>query len=361
MSNRPRQHHYVPKFYLAGFTRSGTADGELYVLDQSRANGWTISPTNAAKQRDYYAVDVGPEVDPNIMEQQILSPLEGDFSRVIRTIAEQERLPPRNDVCVFSDFALFLNFVAIMVARVPRTRTLVNNLAEIYVKQLLRETLSTPEGWERFKQDVRALGHQVGDDEYEKYRQLAMGEEYQVDLDRTSHVLMMEKIVDDLLPALAIRNWSLGIVHPDAPDLICSDVPVGITPTKRADLTQPILPDSPHTHVTIPITRRLAALGHFEDIPPVFRITEKGVAIWNSVTALEATQLFAPGPDFLIGTDQTICRGSELLRLLQKRKQLETAEADEEFNRLLAELGIESKSPPLPTDFSRADMYSDHN
>ncbi len=36
MANRPRKHHYVPQFYLAGFSDDRTAEGNLNVLDTVR-------------------------------------------------------------------------------------------------------------------------------------------------------------------------------------------------------------------------------------------------------------------------------------------------------------------------------------
>lgn len=53
----PRQHHYVPAFYLAGFTAGGTKDGKLFVIDRKRATTYETTPRNAAKSRDFYAVE----------------------------------------------------------------------------------------------------------------------------------------------------------------------------------------------------------------------------------------------------------------------------------------------------------------
>ena len=47
MANRPRKHHYVPAFYLAGFTMSGSDEDRLCVFDQSQIKSWPSSPRNA--------------------------------------------------------------------------------------------------------------------------------------------------------------------------------------------------------------------------------------------------------------------------------------------------------------------------
>src|SRR5260370_18814289 len=138
MSERSRMHHYVPSFHLAGFTSSGDESGDLYVLDQARAEEWKSSPRKTARQRDFYAVDVGPSEDPSLMEQ-ILGRLEGQFSHVVRDIIEQKRLPSD------ADFDCFLNFVALMTVRIPRTRQVTSLAIDRELKEKLRQVLATPD------------------------------------------------------------------------------------------------------------------------------------------------------------------------------------------------------------------------
>lgn len=314
MASRPRKHHYLPKFYLAGFTHSGDVHGDLYVLDLSAIKEWKSSPEQTANQRDFYAVDLGPTEDPSMMEQ-ILGRLEAKFSRVIRKIVENERLPSG------IDFDWFLNFVALMAVRIPRTRKLFSHVTDRVMKDQLRRQLASVEGWKQFKQVVEIDGKKIRDDEYEAYRRFANSEEYNVDLDQTSHVQMMVDMVDPLLPALAARNWYLGIAADDAPDLICSDFLVSEWPTKSADLTKPLTLTSPGTFLTFPITRRLIALATFERKPPVVEVNQEGIALFNTITARQARQLFAPGPDFTyLAHDKSIKRKSDLLQFLCKRQ-----------------------------------------
>jgi hypothetical protein len=181
--------------------------------------------------------------------------------------------------------------------------------------------LATPDGWKQFKQDVESLGKQVRDDEYEEYRRFAMSDDYYVDFDQSSHVQLMVKMIDALLPALAARNWSLGIAANDAPDLISSDVPVWLSPTTGADLSKPLTLDCPDTLLTFPITRRLIALAQFEPKSPIVGVHPMGIAGFNTMTAKEASQLFASGPDFTyLAADRTIRQKADLLDFLRKRQ-----------------------------------------
>jgi hypothetical protein len=139
-AQRPRKSHYLPKFYLAGFTANGEAEADLYVFDQTTLREWPSCPNKAATERDFYVVDLGPTEDPDVMEK-VFSRLEGDFSRVVRDIIARRQLPTDD-----ADFNWFLNFAASMVARTPRTRKLAAGAIDKATKAELRKVLSTPEG-----------------------------------------------------------------------------------------------------------------------------------------------------------------------------------------------------------------------
>jgi hypothetical protein len=314
-SERPRKSHYLPRFFLAGFTACGEVGGDLYVFDQTTGQSWLSSPRKAVTERDFYVVDLGPAEDPDVMEK-ILSRLEGEFSRVLRDIITKKRLPSGGE-----DFNWFLNFVASTVTRIPRTRKIASSAIDKAMKAELRQALATREGWTQFRQVCAAAGRQVRDDQYEEYRQVAESEDYSADLDQTSHVQMMvTHMMDALLPALAERSWALGIATDDAPDFICSDVPVGVWPVKGADVGKPLTFLSRNTVLSFPITRRLVAIARYESQKPVRLVIPKGVSLFNTWTLSEARQIFSPAPDFSYLTLDGTIGGKADLREYHRRR-----------------------------------------
>jgi hypothetical protein len=281
MAQRFRKNHYLPKFWLAGFTQSGDIDDDLHVLDLAHVNEWKSSPEQAANRRDFYAVDFGPNTDPSIVEQ-ILSGVEGQCSQVIREIIKNKHLPASDG------FDVFLNFIALMVVRTPRTRSLFSLVSDSVVKDHVRAIFATPKGWCEFRRVLEDRGMHTEDKDFERYEQFALGEDYSADLDQTSHVQMMVEMIDPLLPALAARHWSIGIAAEHAPDLICSDFPVSAWPTKDADMSKPLSLNSPHTLLSFPITRRLIALAAFEPQTPIVEVRERGIALFNTITVTGA-------------------------------------------------------------------------
>ena len=292
-ANRPRKSHYLPKFYLAGFTASGEAEDALYVFDQATLADWPSSPKKAATERDCYVVDLGPSEDPDLIEK-VFGYLETEFSRVLRDIITRRQLPTDAE-----DFNWFINFVASMVVRIPRTRKVAAGVIDRASKAQLRQALATPEGWAAFRQVCISGGHHIGEDEHEEYKRFVENEDYAVDLDQTSHMRMMTKeMMDSLLPALAERIWSLGIATDDATDFVCSDMPVGVFPAKGSDIGKPINLLSRDTVLTLPINRRLIAIARYEHRSPVQLVIPKGVALINFWTLSDARQIFSPAPDF---------------------------------------------------------------
>jgi hypothetical protein len=89
--NIPRKHHIVPAFHLAGFTRTGTIDGQLHVFDYLHAaRHYSARPRNVCKEQDYFRV-YEPDVDPFIVERD-MALLEQDYAKVLHEIRVKGRL-----------------------------------------------------------------------------------------------------------------------------------------------------------------------------------------------------------------------------------------------------------------------------
>jgi hypothetical protein len=315
-AERPRKSHFLPQFYLAGFTASGRVDDDLYVVDQATLREWPSCPKKAATERDLYVVELGPGEDPDVIEK-IFSRLEGEFSRVLRDIIARRELP-RDAV----DFNWFLNFVASTATRIPHMREVMAGVIDKATKAELRQQLATAEGWARFREVVVAAGHQLRNVQHEVYKRFAESEGYSVNLDQTTHVQMMvTQLIDALLPALAERHWSLGIADDDVPDFVCSDMPVGVFPVRGADIGKPINLLSRETMLSFPINRRLVALARYNKRSPVQVVTAPGVRLFNYWTISSARQVFSPSPDFSLMTPPGDVWGkAELLEFLRRMK-----------------------------------------
>ena len=315
MANRPKKHHYVPAFYLAGFTVAGSDNSRLYVFDQSQIKIWPATPRTVGYANDFYVTDLGPGVDPTAFESRVLAGVEGKASGVIRTAIETERLPEGPDLNVL------LNFVALMAARTPRIRGLVGQVTDLFVKAQVQSLIATDEGWQQFRKSGLEAGVQQSDEEAEQMRQFILSGEYDIDLDQTSHVQKIVELVNATLPLLAERRWSLGVAAPGVPDFVCSDAPVSAAPTNRFGSGDELHLANHHTLLSMPLTRRAILLGSYEERPSMFRVNEFGVLSMNALTIAEAKYIYFGEDDFAyLGSDKKLKQRADLEESLRRRE-----------------------------------------
>jgi hypothetical protein len=290
--SEPRKHHYVPQFYLAGFTRSGTKEGELFVLDLKRQRRWTSSPANVAHQRDYYKIDNETEADPNGIERA-LAKVEGECGAVIQRIIESRALPDEQD------FDVFLNFVAMMAARVPHIRNALNDSAGEVARKQAWYLLNTAAGHQEYREMLRAAGKEVSDADIEATAKLLNEGAFTFNMDQTSNVNYMLRIAGGILPLLSERKWTLWFAADGAPDLICSDVPVVLAWTKANAGPLPPAFVTPGTTLSIALNRRIVAISSFEGQISFDAMPAEAVAKINTLSVQIATQLYSADAEFI--------------------------------------------------------------
>jgi hypothetical protein len=329
MANQPRKHHYVPEFYLAGFTESGTDDGRLHVLDKEQLRQWSSTPKGAAHRRDFYAVDLGPEHDPMFVERTLGS-CEGKWSSVLRTVIDQQTLPQDESI------ADLLAFVAFMAVRVPRIRGQIADFLDKASKAELRATMASSQGREQFRQVIETYTqtlsaserakfeqHVKDDTDFEELAAFVNSDNYTVNYDQTWHVQTMIQNALRLLPVFGLRRWGLCNTPEDAPALICSDWPVCLTWLEQVCGPYPPGFGVRNTLLTIPLSSRLLLASTFEEIPAKRTLTRPEVAMMNSRTQRSADQIYSPEHDFSWQKeDGTIGDARDLLEALRTRTPL---------------------------------------
>jgi hypothetical protein len=253
-----RSHHYVPEFYLAGFTRAGTRDDFLFVRDRIEEKGWRQRPRELACERDYYRVEV-EGVAPDAVEKA-LGEFETQAADAIRRIREAREL------VAGEDFDTLLNFVAIQAARVPQFREMFERNKIHFTKFHLRMVLGHPEAFAHFAEERRREGRELPPDmTREKLIEFLEDESrYTVEIPREASIKNMVEMAEHLLPVLAARRWMLMVSEDEEADFICSDRPVILIPT-RADGPRFLGFGQTHTEVLMPLDRRTALVGHFGD------------------------------------------------------------------------------------------------
>jgi hypothetical protein len=319
MPPEPRRHHYLPQFYLAGFTISGEKDGDLYVINRDDGRQWKGTPNSVGHQRDFYRVDDVPGMEPFALEKDF-SEFEGKVAHVLEQIFVDKRLPDGGE-----EANLLINFVAIMTARVPRTRNVFSEPLKAIAKRFIEMRMATPERFKRGIEAMRAKGLEVPDEsEYEALREFVQGGKYEVEINPAFHIWQLIEVQKTLVPLLGNRRWTLYVCGDGDPEFIVSDCPVALTwsdPNTPPGFFGPGF-GLPGTDVTVPLGRGFALLGRFEGEHGNVGVPAPAwVAGLNSRTGLYAERFVCSGrEDFTwLRSDGQICPATALMDQFKKR------------------------------------------
>jgi hypothetical protein len=317
-----RRHHFVPRFLLGGFTDTSQPDGFLFVHDlKGHRRRWRMRPTGVAHVRDFYRVEV-EGADPGLAESA-LAKVESDAAPIIRRIIDTDELPHGDE------FETLLDFVAILAARVPKRRSVVQRFLSDLARMTLDISTATPERYaaqlQRLRQESKDR-NDLPDVSFEKMREFVRNDP-QFEVDRTWSVKTMFDEAEIIRRLLPWRTWALLRAQPDAPNFIVSDNPVSILPA-RPEAAGPfggVGWGMPHTFVFVPLHRRAALFGSLNDLPPVgppetrhldaaLPVTLRTVAAVNSGTlACAEKHVYTPLEDFIwMKPDNTIGHASDL-------------------------------------------------
>lgn len=303
----PRRHHYLPQFYLAGFTPSGRKDDLLHVLDMRTGRCWKSKPIGVASQLDYYRLDQDA-FDPFAFEKG-LSRFEGQAAATLKEVLAQRAIPD------FEHRLTLINFIASTAIRVPSQRNMLAEAKKQVATMALQLAVSSPERWEALTSRMKAAGQLVGDVSYEEVRDFAMDESrYTIELSQEALIETTFKALDSIIPLLLDRKWSIALAGDGAGDFICCDDPVA----RHWSISQhpPIVPGFSlrHSFIVMPLDRRTALLGEWEGEEEVFTIGRQGVAELNSLIMHSASRfLFLPSQDIYWLTQDGRIAGEEEL------------------------------------------------
>lgn len=320
MRDKPaRKHHFLPQFYLAGFSASSSKDDFLWVFDQTEVKQWRARPADIAHQRDFYRVDL-PGVDPDAIEQAF-SIFETRAAPVVKKIVDTRNLPSGEE------FVVLLNLIAWIAVKIPGLRTSLGKFIEDVAKKTMGLVVATPKRWEatlgRMREQGYELGHNVN---YEDMRAFVESDEFRVEMARNWYIRVVLNMMDAILPYLAARRWSLVIAEPDTGYFTCSDRPVALIWTTEMPAFYSAGFGMRNTQLTFPLSKEVGLIGEFDGEPTRNTVDRRRVAGFNSRTGIYAERfVYSTFQNFYwLRKDGEIGETADLLSLLNNRRQGES-------------------------------------
>jgi len=278
-----RAHHYVPGFYLAGFTPSGRRDDFLWVHDRQAGKQFRARPDATGFENDFYRVDLDG-LPPDAVERHVLARFDDEGAEVLARIARDRALPTGKEL------EALVRFVTISIVRTPGFRKFFLRSKEEMKRFHLRSTIAHPQAFEAFKKDMEREGKPIPE-EMTREALLAFIDDpsrCSIAFDPILAIFNLLEMHQALFPVIAARTWSLFEAAED--DFISSDNPVSLVATSPG--AGPFFGFGVReTEITFPISRALALVGSFHDEGVVSTIERKLVGLLNRRT-LDSAQRF---------------------------------------------------------------------
>ena len=321
MRNTARNHHFVPRFYLSGFSDLNLQNEQLHVIDKENRRHFVTTPRKIASQRDFNRINIqGYPMDA--IERQ-LAQIEGRVATVLRSIAENATLPEEN-----TDIDYLIVFAAILAANNPQIRDRLIDRDRETFRQMMQSRVASRETYESRLSDL-GIEDQIG---YEATRAFVESEHYTISIeDPFGYYLawVFASLHNAVLPFFNVMRWTLLIAEESASDFICSDRPVflfkivDLMPYQqpRYKVTQAglLIPNetvpSVHYELTMPLNPRMALYGTTpENCFPIEYGDQMTVACINKRTIDAATrQIYCSNLDFKFLDNEVMKSGWDLV------------------------------------------------
>jgi hypothetical protein len=302
----PRRHHYLPQFYLQGFTKppNGKKQGLLRVVDFFSGNCFFSSPKDVANIRDYYTIE-SPDGEPDpIIETQVFGQIDGQAATIIREIVSRRALP------MGGEWAALCRFVASLDTRIPRFRQMTYQIAQVYDDlQLLAKGGLT-------KDDVQRIQQEGGKE---------------AEVDQVEHIAMMLDQIRQISEVAMQMTPHLLFAPIDTP-FITSDSPIfkfDKDEKRRVAQLESVGWITKEVEVTVPLSKGCCLVLDWTGRPRFMDGDRFMVANCNRLRAYASYQyLFAESPDFVfLGSNSDILVGEkEVLHSFAASKQGQAVE-----------------------------------
>lgn len=263
----PRKHHYLPQFYLRGFSANGRS---VYQIEKNGSRGFLCSISDAAAVRDYHVIDDSDVSDVQQVEKA-LGELEGHIAPVLGEI-QCFGLPSPDKR------ALLIQFISLMRWRVPAAKGFFCGHLAFVVKEsgkLLEKQGMLPPPPKGYEDILRM-------------------ENLTVEISNAQPLRHMLGLATDPVMLKLLGAMRLSLLRaPFGSSFLTSDQPVALYfPDARLPPRQGIGIADPRIEVSFPLScRLLARLDWNRGLPEVREIGSEDVAEFNRRTIVMASRL----------------------------------------------------------------------
>jgi Protein of unknown function (DUF4238) len=331
----PKRHHYVPRFYLSGFTG---AKERLFVVNRPTRHSFRTAPDNVAGENYFNRIEVAG-MDPNALEKA-LAEFEGEVAPALERIKQAKSLAKEEDR------AQLVNFMAAIALRNPWRREAISQMHDELTRRQLQAKFGTKEAWERSVAEMKVAGvwNEAAGVTFEDMQ--AALKDAKLPIPKELNMIVEIDHHDRLTELLWNRKWQIVVAKDGTGGFVTTDDPVCLRWTD-GQFHSGLSPGFAlkETEIVFPLSTNLALRGSFEGEENVVDADADMVGTINSMVISNAqNQVYAHDHSFkFMREDPTELRSGATLE--QDQRFLEAGKKVEEGK--IVALRAEATSAPV--------------
>ncbi|MBU2537880.1 MAG: DUF4238 domain-containing protein [Proteobacteria bacterium] len=247
------RHHYIPRFYLRGFTDLEKGN-TVWVFDKDEENVFDATPANIACEKHYHTFLLEDGEKDTETVENLYGIIETDTSAVIRKIHEGETLKQE-------DIAKFCTFASSMMIRVPNHR---NNIEKAIADVMLKSQIMLAKNKDAFEESYNRFIEKTGSDSdltAEDIRQFVLKGEYTVKANPQVSLYFSIKSIEYIAEVFHKMNWMFVKSNDDHKFLTCDNPLFYFDPTHDHNSFYGVGLMNKHIEVTLPLSQEICAYG----------------------------------------------------------------------------------------------------
>lgn len=308
-------HHYIPQFYLRGFSDGVGRKAKVFVFDSDTKKSFSTLVRNIGSKRHFNRVEAHG-VDPNHLEDG-LAEIEAEIAPHLQQTIEAKAFPSHEH------FNSIINLMALLSVRNPRLRGNMRDFHRAIAERIMSVSVSSTEIWDSQTKQMRESGVPIKEDvTYEDMKRFHDEGNFEIVIDQTHLIGLEMKMVEPVLEQLSRRSWCFASAPKGLPFITCDD-PLVLTWNDKVRQPTPYSPGHglQNTIVMFALSPELALVGLFGDIPEKADYFPDQVMALNTAVARHSrNQIYAKDGNFYLHLkDRSNVRGFDLPRVFLGR------------------------------------------
>lgn len=309
-----RKHHFLSQCYLRGFTSKAEKRPNLVGISLRDGKHFECYPKDVGFVKDFNTIDI-PGLAPDWVETN-LSNFEGEVAAAMRELASSLSFDAQTKETL-------LSFIAMIAIRHPAARASRDSTFQRVAEVSMGIVLGSEQSFNAHVRHATERGESLPSVSYSEVKSFYDSKEYVFEVPRERHISAEMKLWDVVSELLRQRNWALLCTDGDTHPFITSDNPVQLSWIYDDDIPAHLGPNpgfgSQGTELFFPVSKTMGLVGIYGGRQGVYQVSEKQVAIINTLTIRKARQyVFAPNLAFkMLQAGGQVVEGHEFLKTIQ--------------------------------------------